>query len=432
LIGYVLEALREIGIEEQIIVVGHRAEAVREALGDGFRYAYQDPPLGTGHAVLQAEALLPPEAATLLVVCGDTPLLTADTLRRLLSEHRARRARATVLTAVVADPSGYGRVVRGQQGEVLAVVEERDAGTETRAIREVNTGTYCFDRQALFSALREVGAANAQGEYYLPDVLGLLARRGAVVAAVQAPPEEALGINSRVELAAAEDLLRRRLNRRLMEQGVTLVDPESTYVEATVEVGPDTIIYPGTMLQGRTRIGEACRVGPYVTVRDSRIGREAEVRYAVVEESEIGDGCRIGPFAYLRPGTRLAARVKVGGFVEIKKSEIGEGSKVPHLSYVGDAVVGKEVNIGAGTITCNYDGERKWPTYIEDGAFIGSNTNLVAPVRVGRGAYVGAGSTITRDVPPGALGVARSRQTVIEGWPVRRGRIRRREREKEA
>ncbi|MGB9919652.1 MAG: bifunctional UDP-N-acetylglucosamine diphosphorylase/glucosamine-1-phosphate N-acetyltransferase GlmU [Moorellales bacterium] len=431
LLEHVLEAVREAGVPEQIIVVGHQAELVRERLGDGYRYAYQDPPLGTGHAVLQAEPLIPAEADTVLVACGDTPLLGAETLRRLLAEHLAQGSVATLLTAVVADPSGYGRVLRGAGGEVRAIVEERDAGPEVKRVREINSGTYVFERRALFAALREIGAANAQGEYYLPDVIAVLVRGGARVATVEAAAEEIMGINSRVELAAAEAVLRRRINRRLMENGVTIIDPESTYVEATVEVEPDTVLYPGTLLQGRTVIGEGCRVGPYVSLRDSRLGREVEVRYAVVEESEIGDRCRIGPFAYLRPGTRLEAGVKVGDFVEIKQSLIGEGSKVPHLSYVGDAVVGKGVNIGAGTITCNYDGERKWPTYIEDGAFIGSNTNLVAPVRVGRGAYVGAGSTITKDIPAEALGVARSRQTVVPGWQARRGRRKAENHEKE-
>lgn len=431
IIEYVLEAIKEAGIEEQVIVIGHQGELVRQALGEGYRFAYQDPPLGTGHAVLAAEPHLPPEADTVLVVCGDAPLLRGETLRRLVEFHQKEQAQATVLTARRADPTGYGRIIRGPGGGVLAVVEERDAGPEELAVTEVNTGTYCFERQALFAALRQVGTANAQGEYYLPDVIGILVRQGGKVAALEGPAEEGTGINSRKELAAVEALLRVRVNEALMESGVTLVDPAFTYVDATVRVGRDTILYPGTILVGSTVIGEGCQIGPFTTISNSRLGNGVQVRYAVIEESEIGDGCQVGPFAYLRPGTRLSARVKVGDFVEIKKCEIGEGSKVPHLTYLGDAVVGKGVNIGAGTITCNYDGERKWPTYIDDEAFIGSNTNLVAPVRVGRGAFIGAGSTITKDVPPGSLGVARSRQANIADWLAKRGRKRAEKDEKE-
>lgn len=431
MIEYVVAALREAGVEEQVIVIGHQGESVRQALGEGYRYAYQDPPRGTGDAVLKAEAALPATADTLLVVCGDTPLLQAETLRRLFEQHLAAGAQATLLTAHRDDPAGYGRVIRGADGRVLAVVEEQDAGTAELAVQEVNTGIYCFAREALFSALREVGTDNAQGEYYLPNALAVLVRRGARVAALEAAAEETMGINSRADLAAATAVLRRRINAALMTGGVTLVDPATTYVDATVEVGRDTILHPGTFLQGQTVVGEECEIGPFTTVRASRLGNHVVVQYAVVVESEVGDGCQIGPFAYLRPGTRLAARVKVGDFVEIKKCEIGEGTKVPHLTYLGDAVVGRGVNIGAGTITCNYDGERKWPTFIEDEAFIGSNTNLVAPVRVGRGAVVGAGSTITKNVPPGSLGVARSRQANIAGWPAKKGRKRAEKDEKE-
>jgi bifunctional UDP-N-acetylglucosamine pyrophosphorylase/glucosamine-1-phosphate N-acetyltransferase len=430
MIEYVLEAVKGAGVEEILVVVGHQGDLVRQTLGEGYRYVLQDPPVGTGHAVMVAGEGLDPSADTVMVVCGDTPLISSGTLRTLLAHHLSEGAEATLLTARPDDPRGYGRVLRDGTGRLIGVVEETDAGPEELAIPEVNAGIYCFERQFLYSALAEVKRSNAQGEYYLPDAIALLVRQGHKVGSLEASAEEVVGVNTRADLARAEQILRRRMARRLMEGGVTLVDPETTYVETTVEVGRDTVIFPGTLLRGRTVIGEDCRIGPFTTVEDSRLGSGVVVRYAVVEGSEVADGCTIGPFAYVRPGTRLSQGVKIGGFVEVKKCQIGEGTKVPHLTYLGDAVVGERVNIGAGTITCNYDGKAKWPTYIEDEAFIGSNTNLVAPVRIGRGAYVGAGSTITKDVPPGSLGVARSRQSNIPGW-CRRKRITTKEDEKQ-
>ncbi|MCG0277893.1 MAG: bifunctional UDP-N-acetylglucosamine diphosphorylase/glucosamine-1-phosphate N-acetyltransferase GlmU [Thermanaeromonas sp.] len=413
LVEHVLAALEGAGLQEIVVVVGHGGEAVRSYLGSRYKYAWQERQLGTGHALAQARELAG-GASTLLVLCGDTPLLRPSTLVELLKKHREEKAAASILVASLEDPTGYGRVVRGPSGRVERIVEEKDAGPQEKAIKEVNSGTYCFDASLVWPALEEIKPLNAQGEYYLTDVIELFCLRGEKVLAVECPdPEEILGVNDRVDLARAARVLRRRINEELMRKGVTIVDPATTFVDAGVEVGRDTILLPFTFLEGKTTIGSRCTVGPQTTVRDSSIGEETCVSYSVVLGSAVGARCQIGPFAYLRPGTVLADRVKVGDFVEIKASRVGEDSKVPHLTYLGDAEVGKNVNIGAGTITCNYDGHRKWTTVIGDGAFIGSNTNLVAPVEVGEKALVGAGSTITKNVPAGALALARAEQVNI-------------------
>ncbi|QGP92068.1 Bifunctional protein GlmU [Neomoorella glycerini] len=410
LLEHVLAATRQAGIEDNIIVIGHGAEEVRAALGPEQKYALQEQQLGTGHALAQARQAAG-EAATVLVLCGDTPLIRPATLSGLLHHHRATGAAVTILAARIADPTGYGRIIRDGQGQVKGIVEERDATPVEKAINEINTGIYCFAAAFLWPALARLKPDNDQGEYYLTDVVAMAVSQGLrVETLVAGDAGEVLGVNDRAQLAAAGAVWRRRINTALMLDGVTIIDPEATYIDVTVTIGKDTIIYPATFLEGHTIIGAGCSLGPGTTIRDSQVGDGSTVIHAVVLESTIGPGCQVGPFAYLRPGTVLEAGVKVGDFVEIKASRIGRGSKVPHLTYLGDATVGMGVNIGAGTITCNYDGRQKWPTIIEDGAFIGSNTNLVAPVRVGAGALVGAGSTITEDVPAGALALARERQ----------------------
>ncbi|KKM09308.1 bifunctional N-acetylglucosamine-1-phosphate uridyltransferase/glucosamine-1-phosphate acetyltransferase [Clostridiales bacterium PH28_bin88] len=421
MVSHVVDAARSAGVGHMVVVIGHGAELVERALGDGLIYAYQRQQLGTGHAVMQAEDHIPAGIDTVMVLYGDTPLLTSETLRGLLEYHQEEGAAATILTAFPEDPAGYGRVIRDEEGSVSKIIEERDATPEEREVGEINTGTYCFASGPLFAALKRISPANAQGEYYLTDVIGLLKEQGLPVAALAVfDPQETKGINSRVDLAAAEKELRQRINRKLMESGVTIIDPGSTFIDAGVTILPDSVIYPFTTLQGSTVIGAECAVGPHALLTDCRLGDGVTIRYTVAEQAVIGDRCVIGPFAYLRPETVLHEGVKIGDFVEIKKSVIGTGSKVPHLTYIGDTSVGRDVNIGAGTITCNYDGKGKYPTIIEDGAFVGSNTNLVAPVKVGAGAVIGAGSTITKDVPAGALGVARGRQNNIEGWAHRR------------
>ncbi|HHV57112.1 MAG TPA: bifunctional UDP-N-acetylglucosamine diphosphorylase/glucosamine-1-phosphate N-acetyltransferase GlmU [Firmicutes bacterium] len=421
LVAYVVEAARAAGAAEVVLVINHEMNAVRELFGPDVKYAYQKEQLGTGHAVLAARPALSAASGDVLVLCGDTPLLSGELLQALVTRHREGAAAATVLTAELKDPTGYGRVVRDAAGEVEAIVEERDAAPAVKALREVNTGSYCFAAAPLFAALDEVGRENAQGEYYLTDVLGILRRGGRRVLALAAPePALTQGINNRVQLAEAEAFLRDRIRRELMLAGVTILDPASTFIDAGVSIAPDTVIYPFTIIEGRSSIGRGCRIGPSVQLRDSRVEDGATVSQAVLVEAVVGPGATVGPFTYLRPGTVLAEGAKAGTFVEIKKSAIGAGSKVPHLSYVGDAQVGRGVNIGAGTITCNYDGFKKNATVIEDEVFIGSNTNLVAPVRIGRGAYTGAGSTITRDVPPGALALERAEQRVLPDWVKKR------------
>ncbi len=440
LIAYVLEAVAAAGIDEVVIVIGTGAALVRETLGEGYRYALQEQQLGTGDAVARALPQLQASCRDLLVLCGDTPLLTAGSLTRLLSARRGGHdacngaagtfggstgpvaADACILTSIFDDPSGYGRIVRDGMGLVAAIVEDGDATPGQREIREINTGTYAFDRVALESALSHLRPDNRQGEYYLTDVIGLLRQDGRRVAAVTAPPAETAGINSRRELAAAERVFRQRECERLMDAGVTIIDPAVTYIDHGVEVGRDTVIYPFCFLEGHTRVGADCLVGPGTRLIDTSLGSGVTVQSSLLVESSAGDSCQIGPFAYLRPGTALAERVKVGDFVELKQTQVGPGSKIPHLSYMGDTAIGAGVNVGAGTITCNYDGVSKYRTSIGDGAFIGSNTNLVAPVSVGSGAVTGAGSTITRDVPEGALAVERGRQTVVADWRRRKSR----------
>lgn len=432
LIRYVLDAVAAAGVEEVVIVIGTGASLVRQALGDGYRYALQEQQLGTGDAVAKALPQLSQSCRELLVLCGDTPLLTPGSLGRLLAARRDGNrtgiggdgaapgaAAACVLTSIFEDPSGYGRIVRDAAGLVTAIVEDGDATPDQKAINEINTGTYSFDRQVLEEALSGLKPDNWQGEYYLTDIIGLLRHAGRPVAAVTAPAAETAGINSRRDLAAAERIFRQQECERLMDAGVTIIDPAVTYIDHGVEVGRDTIIYPFCFLEGRTRVGPHCKLGPGTRLVDTSLGSGVAVQSSLLVGATAGDDCQIGPFAYLRPGTELAERVKVGDFVELKKAQVGPGSKIPHLSYVGDAVIGSGVNVGAGTITCNYDGLNKHQTRIGDGAFIGSNTNLVAPVSVGSEAITGAGSTITKDVPEGALAVERSRQTIVEDWKHR-------------
>ncbi len=421
MLSYVVEAARAAGAEDIVLVINPEMTAVKDLFNDTVSYAYQEEQLGTGHAVRIAEGLVSQAAEEVLVLCGDTPLLAGNLLLDLIGVHRGSQAAATVLTAKLDDPTGYGRIIRSAAGTVERIIEEKDANPAEKAIVEVNTGSYCFDKKALFSALAQVGCNNAQGEYYLTDVLPIMQDKGQRVQAYLAPePMLTQGINNRVQLAAAEAFLRAQIRERHMLAGVTIIDPASTFIDASVTIEPDTVNYPFSILDGNTIIEKNCIIGPSAQIKDSTIGAGAQVCYAVLQEAQVGPGADVGPFTYLRPGTVLAEKSKAGTFVEIKKSYIGPESKVPHLSYVGDATLGRHVNIGAGTITCNYDGVNKHPTVIEDGVFIGSNTNLVAPVTIGRGAYTGAGSTITKDVPTDALGLERAEQKNIEGWAERR------------
>lgn len=418
MVQHVVNTAFAAGFGKIVVVVGHGGEGVRRVLGDRVEYAAQSEQLGTGHALLCARDAAATEHV--IVLSGDAPLLAAETLAGLARRHLDTGAGATVLTAELEDPSRYGRVMRDESGSVLGIVEEKDATPEERAIREVNTGTYCFKRR-VFDLLESVGTENAQGEYYLTDALSAFRREGASVEAQKLDdPREGEAPNDRVQLAATAALMQHRILENLMLSGVTIVDPSNTYVDAGVVVGADTVLLPGTMLHGATVIGENCTIGPFSQVRDTEIGNGVTIQQSVVVGSRIDHGATIGPFSYLRPETVVKQAAKVGGFVEVKKSTIGEKSKVPHLSYVGDCTIGTGVNIGAGTIVVNYDGVHKHPTVIGDRAFIGSNTNLIAPVTVGEDAFVAAGSTINRPVPEGALAIGRARQVVKENWRRKR------------
>lgn len=417
----VMDAATSAGAARNIVVVGFGGEEVQEAVGKQAECVVQAEQLGTGHAVMQAKAALADFDGTVMVLCGDTPLLTPALLKRLHEEHQAKGALATVLTFIPEDPGAYGRVIRDEQGRVVKIVERKDASPAEVAVREVNSAIYCFERRALFDALEQINCDNAQGEYYLTDVIGILADRGDLVWAVVAEDHrETMGINSRRQLAEAEQIIRRRKLDQLMDDGVTVMDPASTFVDEAVEIGPDTILYPNTWLEGGTVIGANCKIGPSVRLQNVTVGADCTLHFLYGHDCQVGNGVIAGPYVQLRPNTKLADKVKVGNFVEIKNSTIGQGSKVPHLSYIGDTDMGAGVNMGCGCVTVNYDGARKHRTTIEDGAFVGCNANLVAPVTVGEGAYVAAGSTITKDVPAESLGVARARQTNIDGWTKRR------------
>lgn len=417
MLDYVTESLNNAGIENIVIVVGHRGDMVAKNLPGNVSIVNQDPQLGTAHAMLQTRERLEGFSGNLLVVGGDTPLVTHSSLKNLLEYHENIKARATVLTAELADPGNYGRVIRESTGKVLKIVEQKDAGQEELSVREINTGIYAFSGEGLFDALLEIKNNNAQKEYYLTDLIEKYVKAGLAVEAYKIKDAgEILGINDRCQLAEVESIMRQRILTDLMLSGVTVVDPKNTFVDREVTVGQDTIILPFTIIEGKSFIGPDCTIGPGSHLVDVQVGAGALIRNSIIMESSIGNKCNIGPFAYIRPGCVLEQGVKVGDFVELKKAKIGVKSKVPHLSYIGDTTMGSEVNIGAGTITCNYDGSNKWPTIIGNRAFVGSNTNFVAPVEIGSGAVIGAGSTITKNVPDNALGVARGRQKNIEGY----------------
>lgn len=420
MIKYVIEAVKKAGIERIILVVGHWAEEARRAVEPGVKLVIQKEPLGTGHALRTAESSLRDFEGIILVLCGDTPLLRAETLRDFVNYHNQNQVSATILTAFLKIPTGYGRIIRNSQGIVERIVEEKDATADERKICEINSGAYCFDKANVFRALRQIKSKNKQKEFYLTDAIEILKNNGESIAAYPVPDElETLGINSRLELAEAEKIMREKINAKWMKKGVTLVDPASTFIGGDVKIGPDTIIYPCCFIEGKTSIGKSCLIGPSVRLIDATLGNRVEIQFAVARKSLIEDEAQIGPFCSLRPETVIKKGAKVGTFVEIKKTVIEEKSKVPHLSYIGDATIGKNVNVGAGTITCNYDGIRKHQTVIKDDAFIGSDTMLVAPVKIGKGAVTGAGSTITQDVPPGGLGLERAEQKNIKGWAKR-------------
>ncbi len=416
-----LDTLEGLSPRRLLLVIGHGADMVKETIGPGYEYILQEEQLGTGHAVMVTEKFLEPDDVNLLIMAGDVPLVTKDTLEGFTRFFLEKRGDAALITMEPEDPSGYGRILRDSSGEVRGIVEEEDASREEIAIKEVNASIYIFRREALFRCLRHIGRDNRKGEYYLTDAIRELVKGGGKVLAWKSTdPTEVLGINSRDQLAEAVRIMQKRINQHWMSQGVTIVDPRQTYIEMDVQIERDTIIHPFTFLKGSTKIGEACEIGPFCRIQNSILGKDVVVEESVIRECVIDEGARIGPYASLRPGTHVSSRAKVGTFVELKNTQLGRGSKVPHLSYMGDALIGEDVNIGAGSITCNYDGVSKHQTVIEDEAFIGSDTMFIAPVRIGKGAVTGAGSAITKDVPPESLGVERAEQRNIKDWRKRR------------
>ena len=423
---HVVRAAHGAGARPVVVVFGHGAELVEATMrarigGDGLLFAEQSERRGTADAVGRAGKALRRFRGDVLILCGDVPGLDAAALKTLVRHHRRRQAALTVLSAELDDPTGYGRIVRDARGELTGIVEQADASAGQRLLREINTGTYCADWRALSRALRRITPDNAQGEYYLTDAVRELLAEGLHVEAVVHPhPREATGVNSRRQLAAVHRMLNLRSIGRAMDGGATVLDPATTWIHDTVKIGRDVVIHPGVTLEGETRIGRGCEIRSGCRLTNVVLGREVLLlEHTVATDSRIGSEAQLGPFAHLRPGTAVGESCKVGNFVETKKTRMGRGSKASHLSYLGDSVLGRGVNIGAGTITCNYDGVHKHQTTLADGVFIGSDTQLVAPVRVGRGAYVGAGTTVTRDVPAGALALSRSDQRNIDGWVAR-------------
>ncbi|MCZ0718031.1 bifunctional UDP-N-acetylglucosamine diphosphorylase/glucosamine-1-phosphate N-acetyltransferase GlmU [Aerococcus kribbianus] len=417
MVDHVLTTISQAGFDNVISIVGYGAEEVKSVLGERSDYCLQAEQLGTGHAVLQAEDKLKDKDGVTLVICGDTPLLTAETIKELVARHEEEEAKATVLTAFAQDPTAYGRVLRDEQGFVQKIVEEKDANEAEKAVQEINTGTYVFDNKALFDALHQVGNDNAQGEYYLPDVISILQNQGQRISAYQmADLDESLGVNDRVALAKASQLFFRRNNIKHMRNGVTIVDPDNTYIEADVEIGPDTIIEPNVHLKGQTVLGSNVYIASGSVIIDSQIGDGVKVRSSEIEASKIAEGADVGPNAHLRPKSEIGPHAHIGNFVETKNARIGQGTKVGHLTYIGDAELGKNINVSCGVIFANYDGANKAKTVVGDNSFIGSNVNLVAPVSVADNAFIAAGSTINKDVPSQAMAIARARQENKENY----------------
>ena len=415
LIDRVIDAVSSAGSEKNIVVVGHMADNIREHLGNTVEYVDQFEQLGTGHAVMQGISPISDCSGSVIVMCGDTPLITAETLINAYKEHSCEQRSATVITALCDSPFGYGRILR-RNGEIVKIVEEKDATSEEKLINEINSGMYIFDIQKLSSALSRISNNNAQGEYYLTDVIEIMLNDGEKIGAYITAFEETIGVNDRAQLAVADSLLNKRSVNRLMSNGVSILNPESVRVGDDVKVGCDTVIYPNTILEGNTEIGEDCIIGPNTKIVNCTIGDNTEIQSSVALDSSIGSNTCVGPFAYIRPNSRIGDGIKVGDFVEVKNASIGNNTKIAHLTYVGDADVGERVNFGCGTVIVNYDGIHKHRTTIEDDCFIGCNTNLVSPVTIRKGAYTAAGSTITDEVPAHALAIARSRQVVKDGW----------------
>ncbi|AWW26826.1 MULTISPECIES: bifunctional UDP-N-acetylglucosamine diphosphorylase/glucosamine-1-phosphate N-acetyltransferase GlmU [unclassified Acetobacterium] len=417
ILDYVIEVSKTSGISEIAVIVGFQAELVKESLPPQITTYFQKEQLGTGHAVLQALPFFEALKGNLVVLVGDAPLIQAETLTGLVRAHESGGYAVTVLTAEFDEPTGYGRMIKNRSGELLKIVEEKDANLVEKQIKEINSGMYCFDAQALVLALAQLKTDNVQGEYYLTDVIEILREMGKTAGTFVTPdPEDIQAINSRVQLAEAEAVMRKRINHRLMDAGVTIIDPATTYVGARAIVGQDTVLYPSVILEGETEIGKDCVIGANCRLVDAKIGNKVSIQSSTILESRVDDYTNVGPYAYIRPGSQIGKHCKVGDFVEVKNSTMGDGAKASHLTYIGDGDVGENVNLGCGTVFVNYDGKNKYRTIVEKNAFVGCNTNLIAPVTVKEGAYIAAGSTITDDVPEDSLAIARARQVNKVGY----------------
>lgn len=423
MVEHVVDAAIAVGCDRTVIVVGSGRELVEAGLSQiKTEFVHQAERLGSGHAVMVCDAQIRDEE-DVLILCGDTPLIQPKTLQKLIDQHRTAGNACTVLTAELDNPFGYGRIVRDERGQVLKIVEQKDADEATKAIKEINSGMYCFKGAFLKKYLKEITNNNSQGEYYLTDMLELLNAAGYLVGTTVVEDFDDLrGVNNRLQLAECEQIFKKRINEHWMMEGVTFIDPAQTYIDKDVQIGRDTILYPGTSLKGKTIVGEDCILGPNAHLENVVLANEVTVKESTLTDSSVDERTAVGPYAYVRPGCKIGSDVKIGDFVEVKNAKIGNGTKISHLTYVGDAEVGDRVNLGCGVVFVNYDGKNKAKTVVEDDCFVGCNVNLISPVTVGEGSYVAAGSTITKDVPAGALGVARERQTNIEGWVARKGK----------
>jgi bifunctional UDP-N-acetylglucosamine pyrophosphorylase / glucosamine-1-phosphate N-acetyltransferase len=435
---HVIEALKGSGIEDYVVVIGHEGEAVKKHLGNDVKIAWQTQQLGTGHAVMCCRDFLNGKEGTVIVLAGDVPLINSNTVSNLLAYHAKNKYSATVLTAQVDIPGSFGRIIRNFSGDIEKIIEYKDASELEQKVTEVNSGTYCFDVKLLLAALDKITNKNSQGEYYLTDAIEILKKEGHKVGAYktnycelmelehnsflpQTIPSVAMGVNSKLQLHEANDVMKKRINMKHMVNGVTIIDPATVYIDADVTIGSDTIVYPGAIVEGNSTIGEDCIIGPGTRIVNSKIENGVQIETSHIYQSHVKEGAHIGPFAYLRPDSVIGSNVKIGDFVEIKKSTIGDGTKVSHLTYIGDAEIGENCNFGCGTVVVNYNGTSKFKTIVGDNSFVGCNTNLISPVEIGENAYIAAGSTITDNVPKGALAVARAKQVNKEGWVEKKG-----------